>query len=101
MVWFNETLKSSDMAKIHEELNACDFFIIVTDLVVNLIKKRLLVKGLILLKVGTSGVVYPAAGFGEIVAHRKAPIAEFNIESSATCEHTKYIQFFNTLNFIN
>jgi NAD-dependent SIR2 family protein deacetylase len=54
-----------------------------------------------LLKVGTSGVVYPAAGFGEIVAHRKAPIAEFNIESSATCGHTKYIQFFNTSNFIN
>lgn len=54
-----------------------------------------------LLKVGTSGVVYPAAGFGEIVAHRKAPIAEFNIESSATCEHTKYIPFFNTSNFVN
>ena len=90
------------MAKIHEELNACDFFIIVTDLVI-LIKKRLLVKWecLMLLKVGTSGVVYPAAGFGEIVAHRKAPIAEFNIESSATCEHTKYIPFFNTSNFVN
>jgi NAD-dependent deacetylase sirtuin 5 len=55
--------------KIMEELAKCDLFVIV----------------------GTSGVVYPAAMFGEIVSARQVPVVEFNIEDNPGCKSTKYV----------
>ena len=75
MVWFGENLNPNNIAKIDKALNACDFFVIV----------------------GTSGVVYPAAGYGQIVSARSVPIAEFNIEAEPTCSKTRYNLFFLTI----
>jgi NAD-dependent SIR2 family protein deacetylase len=36
------------------------------------------------LKVGTSGIVYPAAAFASLVAHLGIPVAEVNIETTPT-----------------
>lgn len=34
------------------------------------------------LKVGTSSVVYPAAGFAPMLAQKGVPVAEFNMEET-------------------
>jgi hypothetical protein len=45
--------------------------------------------------------VYPAAGFGSMVAARKVSIAEFNIDENPSCCDTKYVNFMVLFNFIN
>lgn len=59
IVWFGEMPYQTD--EIMEALHQCDLF----------------------LAVGTSGVVYPAAGFVNVVRMRGKPCLEFNLEPSA------------------
>jgi NAD-dependent deacetylase sirtuin 5 len=60
VVWFGENLDSEVLERVELLLNECDFLIVV----------------------GTSSVVYPAAGFAMKVAQRGVPVAEFNLEST-------------------
>ncbi len=59
IVWFGEMPYHMD--KIEKELSRCDLF----------------------MSIGTSGVVYPAAGFCEIAKAAGAKCVEFNLEKSA------------------
>lgn len=45
------------------------------------VKKKILTHNYIL-KIGTSSVVYPAAGFAPHLAARGVPVAEFNLEET-------------------
>lgn len=47
-----------------------------------------------LLEIGTSGVVYPAAGFSFTVAARGVPVAEVNIESTYSTAISEYAVLF-------
>lgn len=58
VVWFGETLPEGAVARAHESVTSCDVF----------------------LSVGTSGVVSPAASFGEAAHARGASFFEFNLE---------------------
>ncbi|KAK9700664.1 hypothetical protein K7432_012086 [Basidiobolus ranarum] len=60
IVWFGENLEKPNVDKIYKELDRCD----------------------LLLVIGTSGVVYPAAGFADQVLANGGHVAEFNIEAS-------------------
>ena len=60
VVWFGESLDSKVMQKANSVMDKCDLFLVV----------------------GTSSLVYPAAGFGPILAIRGVPVAEFNLEST-------------------
>eukprot|EP00731_Ephydatia_muelleri_P026115 Em0018g215a len=60
VVWFGERLDEEVMRAASEALMECD----------------------ICLLVGTSSVVYPAAGFAPVVAARGVPVAEFNLEQT-------------------
>ncbi|KXS22265.1 Sirtuin-like protein 5 in complex with suramin [Gonapodya prolifera JEL478] len=60
VVWFNESLDPPVMNEIRVLLNRCD----------------------LLLVVGTSGIVYPAAGFASIVKSNGGKVAEFNLDPS-------------------
>lgn len=69
IVWFGEI--PYDMDDIEKELFSCDLFI----------------------SIGTSGVVYPAAGFANICRNRGIPCLEFNLEPSSVRSnftHTYY-----------
>jgi NAD-dependent deacetylase len=56
VVWFGEMLPTAAIALADEAVTSCDLF----------------------LSVGTSAVVYPAAGFAHAAAARGAPVAEIN-----------------------
>ncbi|MCP9455864.1 MAG: NAD-dependent deacylase [Nitrospira sp.] len=56
VVWFGESLDPMDMARCHDVLRSCD----------------------VLLIIGTSGVVYPAAGFAAIAKQAGAFVGEIN-----------------------
>ena len=56
IVWFGESLRSDDLARCADALHRCD----------------------VLLVIGTSGVVYPAAGFASIAKEAGAFVAEIN-----------------------
>ncbi len=56
IVWFGESLDPSDLRRCDESLRACD----------------------LLLVIGTSGVVYPAAGFASIAKAAGATVVEIN-----------------------
>jgi len=58
IVWFGESLDPHDMARSEEALHACQ----------------------VLLIVGTSGVVYPAAGFASVARAAGAFLAEMNLD---------------------
>ncbi|KAG9292052.1 hypothetical protein G9A89_017952 [Geosiphon pyriformis] len=58
VVWFNENLEESVASRIHEELDRCD----------------------LLLVIGTSGLVYPAAGYASYILEKGGKVANFNIE---------------------
>ena len=45
--------------------------------------ERLLVMNILNLQVGTSSVVYPAAGFAPMLAAKGVPVAEFNLETTS------------------
>ncbi|RGB25622.1 NAD-dependent protein deacylase sirtuin-5, mitochondrial [Rhizophagus diaphanus] len=64
VVWFNEKLDQNILSKIHEELDKCD----------------------LLLVIGTSGTVYPAAGYSNYVKLRGGKIAIFNIEDTGDAD---------------
>jgi NAD-dependent deacetylase len=64
IVWFGEM--PLEMPRIFAALEACDLFV----------------------AIGTSGVVYPAAGFVETVP-RQAHTVELNLEVSAVASHFK------------
>ncbi|CAF4255811.1 unnamed protein product [Rotaria socialis] len=71
VVWFEECLWPDVLKKINEEITQCDLFLVV----------------------GTSGIVYPAAGYASIVAQRKVPVVEVNIEKTpATSTSTFYFE---------
>jgi NAD-dependent deacetylase len=60
IVWFGESLSPEDLARCASGLRACD----------------------ILLVIGTSGVVYPAAGFASIAKEAGTFVAEINLDST-------------------
>ncbi|ORX98465.1 NAD-dependent deacetylase sirtuin-5-like protein [Basidiobolus meristosporus CBS 931.73] len=60
IVWFGENLDQKDMNTIFAELERCD----------------------LLMVIGTSGIVYPAAGFASQVLANGGQVAEFNTELS-------------------
>jgi NAD-dependent deacetylase len=61
IVWFGESLSSNDLAHATASLRTCD----------------------VLLVIGTSGVVYPAAGFAAVAKGAGAFVAEINLEPTA------------------
>ena len=61
IVWFGESLWEEDLRRCDEVLRACD----------------------LLLVIGTSGVVYPAAGFASVAKEVGALVIEINLESTA------------------
>jgi NAD-dependent deacetylase len=60
IVWFGESLWEDDLRRCDEALKACD----------------------LLLVIGTSGVVYPAAGFASVAKEVGALVIEINLEST-------------------
>ena len=52
-----------------------------------------------LLQVGTSSVVYPAAMFAPQVAARGVPVAEFNIEETPATEEFGLVLYFSSYTF--
>jgi NAD-dependent deacetylase len=58
IVWFGESLDSRDMDKSHQALSSCELLLIV----------------------GTSGVVYPAASFGAVAKSCGAYVIELNLD---------------------
>ena len=58
IVWFGESLFPSDLARCASALQSCD----------------------VLLVIGTSGLVYPAAGFATVAKEAGAFVAEINLE---------------------
>ncbi len=58
IVWFGEALSQEDLARCEAALRGCD----------------------VLLVVGTSGVVYPAAGFASVAKAAGAFVAEINVD---------------------
>jgi NAD-dependent deacetylase len=58
IVWFGESLLAEDLSQCAEALRICD----------------------VLLVIGTSGVVYPAAGFASVAKDAGAFVAEINLE---------------------
>ncbi|RUS30670.1 hypothetical protein BC938DRAFT_479096 [Jimgerdemannia flammicorona] len=60
VVWFHENLDEDIMKRISDVLRECDLFLVV----------------------GTSAIVYPAAGFAERVKMKGGKVVEFNIEAT-------------------
>jgi len=58
IVWFGESLNPEDMARSEEALHACELLLII----------------------GTSGVVYPAAAFASVARAAGAFVAELNLD---------------------
>lgn len=58
IVWFGESLQEKDLARCAKQLQVCD----------------------VLLVIGTSGVVYPAAGFASIAKEAGAYVIEVNLD---------------------
>ncbi|HEX7767773.1 MAG TPA: Sir2 family NAD-dependent protein deacetylase, partial [Nitrospira sp.] len=58
IVWFGESLQEEDLALCAKQLQTCD----------------------VLLVIGTSGVVYPAAGFASIAKEAGAYVIEVNLD---------------------
>jgi NAD-dependent deacetylase len=61
IVWFGESLWEEDLRRCDEALRACDLFLVI----------------------GTSGIVYPAAGFASIAKNTGALVIEINLESTS------------------
>lgn len=60
VIWFGESLDHEVIQRTQEELALCDLCLLV----------------------GTSSVVYPAAGYAPMLAARGVPVAEFNLEET-------------------
>ena len=61
IVWFGESLSAEDLRRCDQAIQACDLFLVI----------------------GTSGVVYPAAGFASVAKEVGALVIEINLESTA------------------
>lgn len=68
VVWFGEMLDQGVLGSASEALLECDLCLLV----------------------GTSSVVYPAAGFAPMVAARGVPVAEFNIEPTPVTSQLRF-----------
>jgi NAD-dependent deacetylase len=64
IVWFGESLDSEDLARCDTALRSCE----------------------VCLVIGTSGVVYPAAGFAAIAKRHGAYVAEINLDPTPNSE---------------
>lgn len=60
IVWFGESLDPTDLRRCSEALQSCD----------------------LLLVIGTSGVVYPAAGFASVAKQGGATVVEINLDET-------------------
>jgi NAD-dependent deacetylase len=60
IVWFGESLREEDLRRSDQAIQDCDLFLVI----------------------GTSGVVYPAAGFASVAKERGALVIEINLEST-------------------
>lgn len=65
VVWFGEALPDHALAQAQEEARMCDLFLLI----------------------GTSGVVYPAAGLADTAVFRGVPLVEINPEQTPFSEH--------------
>lgn len=68
VVWFGEGLDPEVLRATDEVLHTCDLCLLV----------------------GTSSVVYPAAGYAPSLAGRGVPVAEFNLESTQVTGSLRY-----------
>jgi NAD-dependent deacetylase len=64
IVWFGESLDAKDLSRCDAALRACDLLIVI----------------------GTSGVVHPAAGFASLAKEVGALVIEINLESTQHSE---------------
>lgn len=94
-VWFGESLWPGTMEKIEEELNRCDLFLVVrfSFLFASFLQDWF--------KVGTSGVVYPAAILALLAAQTGIPIAEVNVETTRLTSDVTWVVFSLFLNILN
>lgn len=69
VVWFGEGLDPDVLGEAAEALQTCDLF----------------------MTIGTSSVVYPAAGFAAQVAARGVPLAEVNLDTSEATDICQYV----------
>jgi NAD-dependent deacetylase len=69
VVWFGETLPEQAVETAHEAIEDCDLF----------------------LTIGTSAVVYPAAGLIHVAKHHGAPVAEFNLGETPVSSSVDWI----------
>jgi NAD-dependent deacetylase len=60
IVWFGESLREDDLRRCDQAIQSCDLFLVI----------------------GTSGVVYPAAGFASAAKEVGALVIEINLEST-------------------
>jgi NAD-dependent protein deacetylase/lipoamidase len=60
IVWFGESLDPTELRRCNYALLSCDFFLVI----------------------GTSGVVYPAAGFATVAKEAGATVAEINLDET-------------------
>ncbi len=60
IVWFGESLREEDLRRCDQAIQSCDLFLVI----------------------GTSGVVYPAAGFAAMAKEVGALVIEINLEST-------------------
>jgi len=58
IVWFGESLDPKNLRRCSEALQSCDLFLVI----------------------GTSGVVYPAAGFAAVAKEAGATVVEINLD---------------------
>jgi NAD-dependent deacetylase len=65
IVWFGESLQEEDLTRCANQLQACDA----------------------LLVIGTSGMVYPAAGFASIAKEAGAYVIEVNLDPTPQSDH--------------
>ncbi|CAF2943746.1 unnamed protein product [Rotaria sp. Silwood2] len=68
IVWFGERIWDDVLETIEKEIQLCDLFLVV----------------------GTSSVVYPAAGYASILAQKNIPIAEVNVETTPSTSIATY-----------
>lgn len=68
IVWFGEQIENEILEKIDKEIELCDLFLVI----------------------GTSSVVYPAAGYAAILAQRNVPVVELNIETTPSTSIATY-----------
>ncbi|CAF0950157.1 unnamed protein product [Adineta steineri] len=68
IVWFGEQIWNDVLEKIEKEIQLCDLFLVV----------------------GTSSVVYPAAGYASLLSERSILVAEINIETTPSTSIANY-----------